>query len=427
MTTVLITFFVALFLGVPIVFVIGLATFMGIVMLQTYPLTVIPQKIFTGINMFSFMAIPFFILAGEIMNRGGITDKLVRFADYLVGKIPGGLAHTNIVSSMFFGGISGAAVADTSAIGSILIPAMRRAGYDRDYSAAVTAASSVIGPIIPPSIVMVTYAVTMDVSVGALFLAGIVPGVLIGFALMGLAYFYAIRYKHPQREESVTLAQLGGAILDALWALIMPIIIVGGILGGFFTPTEAAAVAVAYSFLVSMFVFRTLSLRDMPQILLHTASASSVVLIIIAMANALGWLIAVEQVTANVSNLFFNVSQNPLVLLLILNAILLVAGMFLDTAAAIILLAPILVPVLISAGVHPLHVGFIFVMNLVIGLATPPIGTCLFIACDIANTTLERLTKAIWPFILVEIAVLLLITYVPAVAMWLPGLFNLYN
>jgi len=426
MIMVVIVFFITLFTGVPIVFTLGLTGFFGLTMLSKYSLMVIPQKIFTGINSFPFMAIPFFILAGEIMNRGGITDRLVKFSEYLVGRIPGGLAHANIVCSMFFGGISGAAVADTSAIGSVLIPSMQRAGYSREYSAAVTASSSVIGPIIPPSIVMVTYAATMDVSVGGLFLAGVIPGILVGLVLMLIAYFYALRYNHPRREYAIGWKEMSKATKEAFPTLIMPIIIMGGILSGFFTPTEAAAIAVAYAFLVSMFVFRTLSLREMPKILVNVASSSSIVLCIIGMSKALGWFIAVEQIPIIIGDFISSITQNPYLLLIILNVTLLVAGMFLDTAAAIILLGPILVPILLDTGLNPLHIGFIFVMNLVIGLATPPVGTCLYIACDIAKVSLEKLSIAIWPFILSEILVLLLVTYIPAIAMWLPRIFGVY-
>ena len=409
----LIPFAALLLTGAPIAFALAVASFSFLSAWNTISFDVIPQRMFGGIDSFPLMAIPFFILAGELMNATGITVRLVRIAHLIVGRVPGGLAQANVVASIFFAGLTGAGVADTSAIGSILIPAMVEEGYSPEYSAAVTASSSVIGPIIPPSIVMVIYGSTVGLSIGALFAAGFVPGLLIGLGLMVVCHYYAIKLNHPRRLEPVTIKEFLIGFKDAFIALLMPLIIIGGILSGMFTPTEAAAVAVGYALLAGVFVFRTLTFKSVMECMAKTARTSSIILFIIGSAAVFGWAMTVERVPQQIAELFLSITDSPAVMLMLINVFLLIMGMFMETGANVIILAPILAPIAAKFGIHPLHFALVMIVNLNIGLATPPLGVCLFVACPIAGVTLEDLTKAILPFLLVEIAVLLLITYIP--------------
>jgi tripartite ATP-independent transporter DctM subunit len=409
----LIPFAALLLTGAPIAFALAVASFSFLSAWNTISFDVIPQRMFGGIDSFPLMAIPFFILAGELMNATGITVRLVRFAHLIVGRVPGGLAQANVVASIFFAGLTGAGVADTSAIGSILIPAMVEEGYSPEYSAAVTASSSVIGPIIPPSIVMVIYGSTVGLSIGALFAAGFMPGLLIGLGLMVVCHYYAIKLNHPRRLEPVTIKEFLIGFKDAFIALLMPLIIIGGILSGMFTPTEAAAVAVGYALLAGVFVFRTLTFKSVMECMAKTARTSSIILFIIGSAAVFGWAMTVERVPQQIAELFLSITDSPAVMLMLINVFLLIMGMFMETGANVIILAPILAPIAAKFGIHPLHFALVMIVNLNIGLATPPLGVCLFVACPIAGVTLEELTKAILPFLLVEVAVLLLITYVP--------------
>ncbi|MBI2880540.1 MAG: TRAP transporter large permease [Candidatus Tectomicrobia bacterium] len=411
--------------GVPIVFSIGLAAVAGILVVGPgAPWILIPNSMFNGMDSFPLMAVPFFILAGELMNRGGITLRLVRFAGVLVGHIRGGLAHANIVASMLFAGITGSALADTAAIGSILIPAMKEEGYDADFSAAVTASSSLIGPIIPPSITMVIFGVTAGVSIGGLFLAGFVPGILIGFGLMGVAYLISRRRGYEVRERRASAREFFARLKDALLALLMPGIILGGIFAGVMTPTESAAVAVFYALIVGMFVFRELRPRDLAPIFLRSGLVTAFIMLIVGVARIFSDLLAAEQIPQQLSQALLSVTRSPWLILLLINVFLLFVGCVMDTTAAIIILVPVLLPVAQSIGVDPLTFGIIMSINLIIGLATPPLGVCLFVASGIAKITVERLVLAIWPFLLVEIGVLFLITYVPGLAMSVPRFFG---
>jgi tripartite ATP-independent transporter DctM subunit len=413
-------FLACMVLGIPIAFCLGITAAVSLVMLDL-PLGVVAQRIFTGIDSFPLMAVPFFVLAGDLMNYGGTTMRLVRFSNALVGWVRGGLAHTNIVASMFLAGISGSAVADASAIGGILIPGMVKEGYDVDFSAAVTASASTMGPIIPPSILMVIYGVTTGVSIGALFAAGFIPGVLIGFSLMAVAYVIARKRNYP-KLAMMSLPEFVIAFRKAIFALLAPVIILGGILAGVFTPTEAAAVAVAYAFFVGIFVFRELRMADIPRILVQSGVTTSVLLLVIGTANVLAWVLSAEQIPQRIAQTMLGISRDPYFILLLLNLFLLVVGMFMEGGAAIIILAPVLAQVAQSVGLHPLHFGFVMVLNLVIGLLTPPLGVCLFVACSIARISLAELVKAILPFLLVEIGVLFLVSYFPMVALWIPKL-----
>jgi C4-dicarboxylate transporter DctM subunit len=415
---------VGLLAGIPVVFAIGLSAALAILLIGPgAPWIIIPNSMLNGMNSFPLMALPFFILAGELMNRGGITIRLVRFADMIVGRIRGGLAQANIVSSMLFAGITGSALADTAAIGRVLIPAMVKEGYSPSYSAAVTASSSLIGPIIPPSITMVIYGVSAGASISGLFLAGIVPGILIGVGLMITAYIFAVRGKFRVRQQRLPMGEVLRRSRDAVIAMMMPVIILGGIFGGVMTPTESAAIAVVYA-LIAGFGLGELRLRDLLPVFLRSGMVTASVMLIVGAARIFSDLLAQEQIPQQLAELALSITTEPWVLLLLINIFLLCVGFVMDTSAAIIILVPVLLPIATSIGLDPITFGIIMCMNLIVGLATPPLGVCLFVAADIAKIRLEALVMAIWPFLLVEIAVLLLITYVRELPTALPRYFG---
>jgi tripartite ATP-independent transporter DctM subunit len=418
------TFLATVLIGVPIAFSLGLAAMASMLVWGQVPLWLVAQRMFTGVDSFVFLAIPFFILAGELMTTSGILDRLVKFTDALVGHIRGGLAHVNIVASMIFAGISGSAVADAAALGALLIPSMTKE-YDVDFGSGVCAGASTIGPIIPPSIPMVIYAfVAGGVSVAGLFIAGIIPGILMGLGMMAIAYVIARRRGYPVRPRSLSFRELITLLWKVIPAMLMPVIIVGGILGGIFTATEAAAVAVAYAILVGFLVTRELKWRDIPPALVRSGVTTSVVFMLIATANAVSWLLTTQQVPRLIGQFLKAVAPSQWVFLLLVNIFLLIVGCLMDLSASMIMLVPILAPIAAIYGVHPLHFGFIVVLNLVIGLLTPPVGVCLFVVSGIARISLERIVRSVWPFLLWQIAVLVLVTYVPAVCMALPRLFG---
>ncbi|MBM4308304.1 MAG: TRAP transporter large permease [Deltaproteobacteria bacterium] len=414
-----ISFIIFLILGIPIAFVLGLTSFVGLLYSGDIPLLLIPKQMFSGTDSFPLLAVPFFILAGNLMNIGGITKRLIHFCNILLGHVRGGLALVNVVASMFFAGVTGAAVADTSALGSILIPAMTREKYDRDFSAAVTAASSTVGPIIPPSIPMVILGTVGELSVGALFLAGVVPGILVGLSLLVVAYVISVKRDYP-KEKRKSLKEFFLGLKDALLALLMPAIIMGGILGGIFTPTEAAVVAVFYAFLVSFLVYREIRWKDLPRVLIDSVVVTSIIMFVIANSAIFGWILANHQVPQAVAHIFLSITNNKWVLLLLINLFLLFVGTFMETTASLIILTPILLPLAVKVGIDPIHFGLVMVLNLVIGLITPPLGVCLFIACSIARITLEQIVKAILPFLIAAIGVLFIVTYIPELVLWLP-------
>jgi len=414
-----------LLLGVPIALCLLLMTiFVYIDIGDPLLFLQIPQRMFTSTENLLLLAIPFFIMAGEIMNRAKITDKLMILSGALVGWIRGGLAHTNIIASMFFAGITGSAVSDTVAVGGIMIPAMKENGYDEDYSAAVTASSSVIGPIIPPSIPMLLYASVMNVSIAGLFLGGLLPGIMVALFLMGTAYLVAVRKGIGERAPFVGFVNLFIAFLRGIPALLLPAIIMGGILGGFFSPTQASAVAVMYGLVIGFIFYRTLSWRDIAPILKHTVTATAMIMFLLACAKSFSWLVSYYNLVEHVTLAFVTLTENKYVFLLLVNILFLVLGMFLDMGFAIIVLGPLIAPIAYQYGVDPIHFGLITCVNLTIGLATPPFGLVLFAACGVSGVKLAPLSRAILPFIAAEIAVLLLITYVPFFTMYFPRLFG---
>jgi tripartite ATP-independent transporter DctM subunit len=383
---------------------------------------VIAQRMFTGIDVFPFMAIPFFVLAGELMNKSGITTRLVKFSDLFVGHITGGLSHINIVASMFFAGITGSAVADTSAIGSMLIPAMKEKGFDMDFSAAVTAASSVVGPVIPPSIPMVIFALLSGQSVAALFIAGMLPGILLGLSLLVVSYIISVKKNYPKRENKISIKDFIISCFHAIVPLMMPLIILGGILSGIFTATEASAVAVVYSLIIGFIVYRSLKIGDLYKIFVDTAKTTGVVFLVIASANIFNWLLSTEQVPQLMAGFFKDHITSPFMFLLVLNVLLLFLGTFMEGTAAMIITVPIFLPIAVAYGVNPVMFGIIIILNLMIGLITPPVGLCLYVACGIAKISLEKISIAVIPFLIAEIATLLVVTYWPFLTMWLPKL-----
>jgi C4-dicarboxylate transporter DctM subunit len=384
---------------------------------------VIVQRTFTGIDIFPIMAVPLFILAGELIKAGNMMSALLNLSNLLVGHIRGGLAHVNVVVSMFFGGVTGSAVADTSALGSIEIPMMRKAGYDAAFSAAITCASAIIGPIIPPSILMVVYALAVpNVGVGALFLGGVIPGLVVGLSLLVANYYLAVKRNYPKEDYQLSFGNLIRMLRKTVWALLMPVTIIGGIISGAFTATEAAGIAVLYALIVGLFISRDLNLNNIVHALFRSSVTAGSVLIIVAFANLFAWLLTTQQVPQKTAALLLGLTQNPYMFLLLINILLLILGCFVEGAAAIIIIAPIFAPIAVKLGIDPLHFGIVFVINLCIGLITPPLGLTLFVGCGIADISLEEISKAVVPFLIVEIAVLFLITYVPAIPLFLPNL-----
>lgn len=408
-------------LNMPIAFAVGIATMATVALFTDSAMTMIILSLFRGTDSFTLMAIPFFILAGSIMERGQISKRLVEFASALVGHIRGGLAMVSVVSAMFFAGISGSAAADSAAVGSVLIPAMVEKKYPRSMSTAIQSAAGSIGVIIPPSIPMVIYALTANVSIGGLFVGGYFPGILMGLGLMAACYVLAIRHGFP-REQAFSLKRVFTTFGRSALSLMTAVIIVGGVLTGVFTATESACVAVLYALFLSMVVYKTISWKDLPKILLDTALLSSVVMITVATASALSWLLVSQRIPTLLADLIVRTIHNKYIILLSLNILLLIVGAFLDAAPAIIIFVPILAPIAAKLGIHPIHFGVIVVTNLAIGLSSPPVGICTFVAASIGKVSISEILKDLSVFLGVMIVILFLITYIPQVVLFLPQL-----
>ncbi|EGM79522.1 TRAP transporter, DctM subunit [Rheinheimera sp. A13L] len=420
-------FFTLLLLNVPISFCIGLATLCTMLLsMDLLPaVTTLAQRMAGGLNSFALLAIPFFVLSGLLMGRGGIAKRLIEAAMALVGSLPGGLALVNVLSCMLFGAISGSAVAATSAIGSFMVPEMKKQGYDVNYSAAVTAAAATTGMLIPPSNIMIVYAIASGgVSIAALFVAGYLPGILLGTALMLVCAGYAKMKGYPLAARlplSLTFKKLAAAIPS----LLMIVLVIGGIISGAFTATEAGAIAVVYSFILAVCVYREVKVKELPAILLKSAETTAIVMALIATSAAMSWILSYENIPQTVSQGLLTLSENPLLILLLINIILLVVGAFMDMTPAVLIFTPIFLPVAVELGMSPLHFGIMLILNLSIGLVSPPVGSVLFVACAVAKTKLESLIKPLLPMYLAMVAVLLLVTYVPAISEFLPNLFGL--
>lgn len=387
------------------------------------PLMAIVQRMVQGVNVFSLLAIPFFILAGELMGAGGISRRLIEFSNLLIGRVRGGLALVNVLASMFFGGISGSAVADVSSIGTILIPMMKDKGYDADYSVAVTVTSACQGIIIPPSHNMVIYSLAAGgVSVGRLFLGGFIPGVMLGLALMVISYIIAVKRNYP-KERRYSLKEALIVTKDALYGMMTAVIIMGGVISGVFTATESAAIACVYAFIITFFVYREIPLRRMGQILLNCLKTLAMVMSLIAAASAFGWLLAFLKIPAMATQALLGITQNRIVLLLLINLLLLGLGCIMDMAPLILITTPILYPVVVKAlGMSPIQFGIMLMLNLGIGLCTPPVGSALFVGCAVGKISIEEATKAMLPFYATMIVVLLIITFVPDFSLYIPNM-----
>lgn len=420
---ILLPFLISLLLGMPIAFVLGVTSLFIIIKLgDPNLLNIIPTHFYAGIDMFPLMAMPLFILAGEIMNRVTITERLTNLAFLLVGHLRGGVAHTNILASVIFAGLTGSAVADASALGTMLIPSMVKEGYHRGFAGAVTASASIIGPIIPPSIVMVIYGSIMGLSIAALFAAGVIPGLLLAVALMITAYRGARKRNYPMAAKRAPVKEILISAKRGVTALVLPLIILIGILGGFFTPTEAAAVAVFYGIFVGLVIYRNFKLWDLWDVLSTTSTASAITFIILSTAFIFSWLLTSEEIPVKIAAFVLSLTKNKYLILAMMNIFCLSLGCFMDTTPAVIILSPILLPLALKVGVHPLHFGVMMCLNLTIGLATPPVGASLFAACAVGHIKLEEISKEAIPFCVALNAVLVLVTYVPAVSMTLPRL-----
>ena len=418
----MVSFVVLLMLRMPISFTLGISSVLTALYLQL-PLATLFQRMVSGIQSFSLLAIPFFILAGEIMGQGGISRRLITFANALVGRMRGGLAQVNILASMFFGGISGSAVADTSSIGSILIPMMKDSGYDDDFSVAVTVTSSCQGVMIPPSHNMILFAMAAGggVSIGQLFMGGLIPGVLLGVALMVMTAVIAKKRNYPKGEK-MTAAQVWKATRDALLGLLTCIIIVGGVIFGWFTATESAAVAVVYAFIVTFFIYREIPLRRFGDILRKSLRTIAMVMALIATASMFGWLLAYLKIPTMVTNALLGISDNKIVILLLINVMCLVLGCIMDMGPHNLILTPILLPVATQLGMAPVQFGAMLILNLAIGLCTPPVGAALFAGCSIGRIRIEEATKASLPFYAMMVLVLMLVTFFEPLSMFVPTL-----
>lgn len=412
-------FVIGLAIGIPVAITLGLSS-LCYLLFTGIPPVVMPQKMYAGMDVFVLLSIPGFILAGNLMNQGGITERIIRFANALVGWIRGGLGLTNVGASMLFGGITGTAVADAASIGGVMIPGMKKAGYPADFSAAVTAASSTVGPIIPPSVPMIIVGALSGISVGKMFLAGAIPGILMGVAMMVTTYVIARRGSFPKQPWQ-GIGEIGKSFANAFWALAMTGLILFGLLSGLATPTETAIVASVYALVVGLFIYKELPIRKVPKIVVESAVAASGILALVGFANVFGWILVSERIPQMIASAVLSFTDNKFVVILIINILLLFVGMFMETIAALIILFLPLLTLATSVGIDPLHFATFAVLNLMIGLTTPPLGVCLFVCAGIARLPLTPVVIAIMPFIITNILVLLLVSYVPPIATWLPS------
>ncbi|GHA74785.1 TRAP transporter large permease [Pontibacter akesuensis] len=422
-----VSFLFLLIIGVPIAFSIGIAALLTMLVsiAPEAAFTTLAQRMATGLDSFALLAIPFFILAGQLMNRGGIASRLIDFAKGLVGTLPGGLAYVNIVACMLFGAISGSAVAAASAIGGIMTPRMVKEGYSRPFSAAVNITSATTGMIIPPSNILIVYSLASGgVSIAALFVAGYVPGILLGLALMSVAGFIAYKNKYPVSDRT-PLKVVFKKFLDAVPSLLLLIVVIGGIIAGIFTATEASAIAVLYTLILSMVIYREVKVSELPDILIHTVITTAIVMLLIGTSMGMSWMMSYANIPQGVSEALLSISDNKIVVLIIINLILLFVGIFMDMTPAVLIFTPIFLPVVTALGVDPVHFGIMMVLNLCIGLCTPPVGSVLFVGCGVADISISKVIKPLVPMFLAMVVALLLVTYIPELSLWLPRVFGL--
>jgi tripartite ATP-independent transporter DctM subunit len=419
------SFIILLAIGVPIAYSIGIASIATMLFsIHSIPaFTTVAQRMATGLDSFVLLAIPFFILAGQIMNRGGIARRLIEFAKVIVGMLPGGLAYVNILACMLFGAISGSAVAAASAIGGFMNPVMIKEGYSKSFSAAVNITSSTTGLVIPPSNILIVYSLASGgVSIAALFLAGYLPGILVGLALMSVAGYFAYRKKYPVGDR-VKLKVAFRTFLDAIPSLTLLIVVIGGIVAGIFTATEASAIAVLYT-LVLAFIYKEINLKDVPEIFLKTTGTTAVVMLLIGTSMGMSWVMSYENIPQNVSTALLSVSENRIIVLLIINMILLFVGTFMDMTPAVLIFTPIFLPVVTALGMNPIHFGIVMVLNLCIGLCTPPVGSVLFVGCSVANISISKVIRPLLPLFVAMILALVVVTFIPEISLWLPRVFG---
>ncbi len=420
-----VSFILLLGIGVPISYSIGISSLLTMLLSIDFSpsLTTVSERMATGLDSFSLLAIPFFILTGQLMNSGGIARRLIDLAKIIVGKLPGGLAFVNIIAAMFFGAISGSAVAAASAIGEVMTPEMEKEGYDKPFAAAVNITSATTGLIIPPSNILIVYSLASGgVSIAALFLAGYLPGLLIGLFLMVVAYIIS-RNRIASSNINLNFADVVKKFWDAIPSLMLIVIVIGGIVAGYFTATEASAVSVVYALVLSL-VYKEIKLKDLPDILLDSVKTTSIVMMLIATSMAMSWVMAYENIPQNVSHALISLSDNKIVILLVINFILLFVGTFMDMTPAVLIFTPIFLPIAINLGIDPVQFGIIMVMNLSIGLCTPPVGSVLFVGCSVAEISITKVVKPLIPLFLAMIAALLLVSAFPWLSLWLPKLFG---
>lgn len=415
-----IIFLILLFTRVPIAYSLGISAAVYL-LLEGIPFNIVAEKMYAGMDSFTMVCIPSFILAGNLMNTGGITKRIVAFCNVFVGHIRGALAYINILASVLFAGISGTALADVASLGSMLIPAMKDEGYDADFSVAITASTSVVGPIIPPSVPMVIAGTLTNLSIAKLFVGGIMPGLIMGLGFIIPTYYMAKKRNYPKHER-VPMKERVKIIKDVIWALLMPIILMVGILSGIFTPTEASIVTVLYAFVVGIFIYKEIKLKDIFPIFRDTVIAAGSVIILVGIANLFAWILTSERVPQTIANGILSITENPILVILIMNIVLLFTGMFMESIAAIIIMIPVLLPVATAIGMSPIHFSIMAILNLMIGLVTPPVGLCLTTAAQIGKISTGRAIKANAPFLVVLLLILALVSYVPGVTTFLPGL-----
>ncbi|WP_188455809.1 TRAP transporter large permease [Virgibacillus oceani] len=413
--------FVLIVFRVPIAFGLGFVSIIGIMLTDPGLLINVPRKVFSGIDNFTLVAVPLFILAGEIMTKGGISKRLIDFSKTIVGPLPGGLAMVVVLASVFFSALTGTAIAAAAAIGGMMIPAMNREGYDVRFSASLVATAATIGPIIPPSIVLILFGVIASVSIGDLFIAGVIPGLLMGIGLMGYSYYVGKKNNYRSSDRRATFKEIVVGAKDAILALIMPVIIIGGIVSGIFTATESGVVAVVYALIIGMFVYREISIKDLWPIMLGTAKTTAAIVFLIGTASLFIWFLSYNQIPNQLIDMMGGISDNPILLLLIINIILLIAGTFIDTISAVSIFTPLFLPLVLAAGIDPVHFGVVMAVNLTIGMVTPPLGVCLFVTSSIAKIKVPKMFKYLFPQIIILIVILLLISYIPELVLFPVG------
>lgn len=417
-----IIFLILLLIGVPIAFSLGLSSLFYL-FTNNIPLTVIAQKFYSGMDSFTLLCIPGFMLAGALMNGGGITRRILDFCNSFLGHFRGSLALVNIVASMVFAGISGTAIADVCSLGSMLIPAMVDDGYDDDFSVAVTAASSVVGPIIPPSVPMVIAGSCVSISVGKMFQSGIIPGILLGLALCIPTYIISVKRNYPRHEKASWRVRLE-TTKDAIWAMLMPVILLGGILSGVFTPTEASIVTCAYALVVGVFVYKEIRITDVPRIVWENIRACASIIVLIGLANVFAYILTAERIPQMVANSILSITDNRVVVILLINVVLLFVGMFMESLAAILITFPVLLPVATAVGMEPVHFALMAILNLMLGLTTPPVGMCVCTGAQIGKISAFKAFKATVPFLATSLIVLALVSFVPQLTLWIPSILN---